>query len=1062
MKLIASILLIACLQVSAGTVGQLVTLSARNKPLEKVLFTIKKQSGVKFIYGKELIGKAVPVNLNVKDMPLQKVLDLLFRDQPMDYKMAEKYIIISPRPAESLPAELLIIKKEDLFIEVRGVVKDAAGTPLQGVSVMVRSSGRGTSTDAGGAFTINAKKGDELQFSIVGYKKASVIVGDDPVISVVMQKEVTEEKEVVIVGYSSKRASQLSSAVSVVSGNKLRDVTSNELSSLLQGKAPGVVVSTASGDPTSGSNVLIRGAGTITAATTPLYVVDGNIGGTFNPNDIESVTILKDAAATGLYGSRAANGVIIITTKSGKSGRPRIELSSTVGFSKATNGNFKLMNTQQLYDYQKTFYNPDPAVLNTNTNWWDLAFRTAMVNSHNLSVSGGSDKTQYYLSGNYFKEEGTLIDNGKKAYNFRANLTQKVTDRFKVSFLMNGIFTQDTYNPDATVYDAYLNLPFDSAYDQSGLPIDARFAKWYGRDRDNFLHSLQYNFSKARSLNINGDLNLDYRISKHFSAASYNRARFYHYRSDAYYDKRSKEGATDGGAVYNELTYTNVLLTSNRLRYDNSFGLHSLSVLAVSEIEKSYYDEVNTYATGLPPGRDALTTATGEKKNITGGVNESIFSKLLAQADYNYDNKYFFVGSVVNDYSSRFGSNNPSANFFQLGASWIISNEKFMNLPAVDLLKVRASYGTTGNAEFGDYAAMGLYSISQSASYANTPGAYPDQKGNPDLSWERIKTTNLGIDITLLKRINLSVDLYQKQSAALLFQTPLAATTGYSYVWENVGTVRNRGLEFNLETKNLTGEFKWETGFNMAFNRNRVLAVNQGRTEVNPAARQPIAVGHDMDEWFMPIWAGVDPANGNPLWEKVITDADGKGYKTYTNSYNAATRQFIGKSAAPKFTGGLTNTFSYKGIYLNVFMNFVYGNYVYNDSRFYFDNDGLYESYNQMVLAPGWNRWEKPGDIATHPKPVHGRSDASNATSTRYLEDGSYIRLRNVRLGYDLPASLISRAKLSAVRIFISGDNLWTGTNFSGTDPEVVFGEGVSSIKYPISKKIMLGMNISF
>ncbi len=249
-------------------------------------------------------------------------------------------------------------------------------------------------------------------------------------------------------------------------------------------------------------------------------------------------------------------------------------------------------------------------------------------------------------------------------------------------------------------------------------------------------------------------------------------------------------------------------------------------------------------------------------------MNESIFSKLLAQVDYNYDNRYFFVGSVVNDYSSRFGNNNPSANFYQLGASWIISNERFLNLPALDLLKLRASYGTTGNAEFSDYAALGLYTISQDASYANAPGAYPNQKGNPDLSWERIKTANLGVELGLFKRINLTVDVYQKQSASLLFQTPLAATTGYSYVWENVGTVRNRGLEFNLETKNLTGAFTWETSFNMAFNRNRVLAVNKGRNEVNASARQPIAVGHDMDEWFMPVWAGVDLANGSPLGKK--------------------------------------------------------------------------------------------------------------------------------------------------------------------------------------------------
>jgi TonB-linked SusC/RagA family outer membrane protein len=1057
MKLTAILVILACLHATAHVEGQLITLSVKNKPLEKVLGSIKKQSGYSFIYGKELISTATPVSVNVNNLPLHQVLDLVFRHQPLDYHINDTYVVISPKPVVVVVP--VINNNEEkpappTRVNVQGIIRDENGLPLANVSVVVKATNRGTSSDANGAFTISASKGDVLEFSMVGYKSVTVTVGNELTITVTMKKEIAEEKEIVIVGYSSKKASQLSSAVSVVSGNKLRDVTSNELSSLLQGKA--------SGDPTAGSTVLIRGAGTITANTAPLYVVDGNIGGTFNPNDIESVTILKDAAATGLYGSRAANGVIIITTKTGKAGKAKIDLTATAGQSEATNGNFKLMNTQQLHDYQTTFYNPDPATLNTNTNWWNFAFRKARVNNYNISASGGSDKTQYYISGNYYYEQGTLINNDKTAYNFRANLTQKVTDKLKVSALLNGIFTKDTYNPDATVYDAYLNLPFDSAYNADGRPKDARFGKWYGRDRDNFLHSLQYNFSKARSLNVTGDLNLEYKITNHFSIASYNRARFFQVRSDAYYDKRSKEGATDGGFVNNSVSYTNKLLTSNRLKYEQGFGRHGLTVLAVSEIEKSYYDVVSTYATGLPPGRDALSTATGEKKNISGGVNESIFSKLLAQADYNFDGKYFAVASFVNDYSSRFGDNNPSANFYQLGASWIISRESFMNIRPINLLKLRVSYGTTGNAEFGDYAALGLYTISQAASYANAPGAYPDQKGNPNLTWEKIKTTNVGLDVGLFNRIDLSVNLYRKQSASLLFQTPLAATTGYSFVWENVGTVRNQGIEFSLDTRNLTGKFKWETSFNMAFNRNKVLAVNKGRNEVNPAASQPIAIGHDMDEWFMPVWAGVDPENGNPLWQKVVADADGKKYITYTSSYNAATRQFIGKSAAPKFTGGITNTLAWKGFTLTAFMNFVYGNYVYNESRFYFDNDGLYESYNQMVLANGWSRWEKPGDIATHPRPVHGRSDASNATSTRYLEDGSYLRLRNIKLGYDLPAGLLRSAKLSAVRIFVSGDNLWTGTNFSGTDPEVVMSEGLSSIKYPISKKILFGVNVSF
>jgi hypothetical protein len=381
----------------------------------------------------------------------------------------------------------------------------------------------------------------------------------------------------------------------------------------------------------------------------------------------------------------------------------------------------------------------------------------------------------------------------------------------------------------------------------------------------------------------------------------------------------------------------------------------------------------------------------------------------------------------------------------------------------INFLKLRGSYGTTGNADgIGNYASMGLYSISSGASYAGLPGAAPSQKANPDLTWEKSKAANIGLDIALFKRIELSVDVYEKTTSSLLFFRALPATTGYDGVYENVGSIRNRGIEFNLTTKNFaTKDFSWETNLNIGINRNKVLEVNQGRTEVVTGGRQPIGVGHDMDEWYMPIWAGVDPATGAPLWESLIADADGKNYVTYTSNYNLATRQYIGRSSAPKFTGGFTNTLSYKSFTLTAFFNFVYGNYVYNDSRFFFDSDGLYESYNQVQLAKGWSRWEKPGDIATHPKPVHGRSDASNATSTRFLEEGTYVRLRNVTIGYDLPQSLLSKIKVNSVRIFISGDNLWTGTNFSGTDPEVVLGSGISSIKYPISRKLLAGISIT-
>lgn len=951
-------------------------------------------------------------------------------------------------------------------LKISGTVKSKSGDPVPGVSVTQQGTSNIAITDELGSFSINVPSNATLVISSAGFTTQTVKVSSAKDLIIVLEENVQSLEEVAVVGYSSKKKSQLSSAVTTVSAEKLNDVTSSNINSLLQGKAPGVVSSSGSGDPTSGSTLIIRGQGTINASAAPLVVVDGNIGGTYNPTDVESITILRDAAATGLYGSRAANGVLIVTTKSGKSGKTKIQANAIVGMAQATTGNFKLMNAQQLYDYQSTFFTPDPATLNNNTDWWKTAFRTAQVRSYTVSASGGTDKNQFYVSGNYYKEEGTLIQNDNDRYNLRLNFTSQLSKKLKLTTMLNGIFVQDQYNPASTVYDAYLNLPYDPAYNADGTPVDSRYGTWYGRDRDNFLYDLQYNYSKAWSYNTTADVNLDYTIIRNLTFSSYNRANLYLSKSSSYYDKRSKSGTTNNGEAYMSNYFSNTLLSSNRLRYALNLGDHSISVLGVAEVEKGKIDQSGAAVKGLPPGRDAFSTATDIISNPSGGYDNYIYSKYLGQVDYSYNNRYFAVGSIVNEFSSRFGSNNPSATFYQLGASWIISNEEFMqsNANIISFLKLRGSYGTTGNAEgIGYYASLGLYSISSSASYAGQPGAAPSQRANPNLTWEKAATTNVGLDISFFKRIDLSVDIYNKKTSSLLFFRALPATTGYSGLYENVGSIQNRGIEFNLTTKNIkTRDFEWETNFNMSFNRNKVLELNEGRSEVNTGNRQPVGVGRDMNEWFMPEWAGVNPEDGAPLWINIIQDADGKEYITYTSNYNLATRKYTGKAGSPKFTGGFYNNLSYRGFTLSAFFNFVYGNYVYNDSRFYFDNDGLYESYNQMQLAKGWSRWEKPGDIATHPKTVFGRSDASNATSTRYLEDGSYIRLRNITLGYNLPESFLSKIKFSGARIYVSGDNLWTGTRFSGTDPEVDLTSGQSSIRYPISRKILLGISLSF
>lgn len=955
---------------------------------------------------------------------------------------------------------------------VTGKVVSNDKEDLPGVSIVEKGTNKGTTTGLDGTFSINlTTPGTTLIFSFIGYASKEVIIDGPTNLNVVLESDAKGLDEVVVVGYSAKKVRYLSSAVSTISSKKLRDVTSNELPNLLQGKAPGVVVSTGSGDPTSAARVVIRGSGTLSAGSSPLYVVDGNIDGTYNPVDVESVTVLKDVAATGLYGSRAANGVIIVNTKMGKAGKTEINVNNTFGFAEATMGKFRMMNAQELYDFQSTFYPRDQSVLQRNTNWWNEAFRTAFVNNHNVSLSGGSDKTTFYVSGNYYKEQGTVVENDKTGYNFRTNLKSQLTKRLTGAVLFNAQYTRDNYQNSNTLYDAYVNLPFDPAY-ENGEPTDGRsYPNWLGRDRENFLHSIQYNFANAKSLRTSLDVNLDYDLTDKITLSSYNRAVFGNGSGATYYDRRTKQGGANGGELYNNNSNNYRLLTSNRVRYSEEFGKHSLTVLGVAEAETSFNAYNTVSGKGLPAGQDVLSVATDILVSPTGYSEQVAFRKFLGQADYNYDNRYFLVGSLVNEFSSLFGKNNSSANFYQFGASWVLSNENFLkNNKVLTFAKLRLSHGIVGNASIPNFASLGLYTISQDASYAGIPGASPFQKGNPDLTWEKIKSSNVGIDVSLWGRVDLAVDIYNKKSEDLLYQKPLTATTGYSYVWVNAGSVRNKGIEFSVTSNNLTGkQLTWETNLNMAFNRNKILELSGGAATFRPGNRLPLAAGHDMGEFNLPIWAGVNPENGDPQWEKVVTDASGNVTKELTNSYSsvqtAQSRQFTGKSTNPTFTGGITNTLSYKGFTFSAFFNFVSGNWVYNESRFYFDNDGLYESYNNMVLPKEWSRWEKPGDIATHPKPIVGGNKDSNQSSSRYLEDGSFIRLRNVRLGYDIPVAAVKRIGFSRANIFVSADNLWTGTKFTGPDPESSMSfedtPGLSSIKYPISRKLLFGINFT-
>lgn len=1075
MKLVFLLTFALVLQSVANGNAQNINLNAKGQSLHQIMTEIQDQKGYSFFFRGNRIA-STRITVAVENAALETAMEKILANQGLDWKLKDETIIITRRNKTTLAETILPAQPTMRQQVVTGTITDETGVPLAGVTITVKGTSVATDSDAQGNYKLALPDGASvLLFTNVGLLTEEVMLEGRSLINVSMRMAMSDLDEVVVVGYSTRKARYLSSSVTTISSEDLKDVTSNDLSTMLQGKAPGVVVSSASGAPASAPQVLIRGAATISASTAPLVVVDGNIGGTYNPADIESVAILKDAAATGLYGSRAANGVIIINTKRGKAGETKVEFNNSFGFGNPTTGNFKLMNSQQLYDFQTTFYDRDPSVLNHDTDWWGLAFGTGYVNNHNLSVSGGTEKVQYYASGVFYRENGTLRGTGHTGYNFRANLDAKLSDRLTLAVLINGLVNNNRLENSNTMYNAYTNLPFDPAYDNDGSPVDARFhPNWMGRENENFLHSLLYNYNKDRSFAVSGDLNLDYTLTDKITISSYNRTQFANGQTATFFDRQTKQGGANGGELYNGTSNSNRLLTSNRIRYADTFGAHELALLAAAEAETTISNWSETSGKGLPAGRDVMSVATEVLQSPRGAREQVGFRKYLAQADYSYDNRYFVVASFVNEFSSKFGRNNPTANFYQLGGSWIVSNESFWTSnSSLTFAKIRGSYGTVGNADgISNFAALGLYSITQDASYSGLPGAAPSQKGNPDLSWEKIRSANLGIDLTLWNRIGISADIYNKQASELLYMRPLAATTGYSYVWVNAGSVRNRGLEFSITSDNIrNNELLWQTSLNMAFNRNEVMELSDGSTIFNPGARQPIAVGYDMDAYNLPIWAGVDPENGDPLWEKVVIDANGNQSIETTNAYSEAatadSRQFSGTSAAPKFTGGLGNTLKYKNLTLSAFFNFVYGNYVYNNTRVYFDNDGLYEAFNSMVLPKGWTRWQQAGDNATHPKPIVGGNKDSNQSSSRYLEDGSYIRLRNIRLGYDLPQHLINPLRISRLQVFVSGDNLWTATKFSGPDPEVTLSQidlasGLSSFKYPISKKVLFGINLTF
>ena len=980
---------------------------------------------------------------------------------------------------------------------VSGQVLDASdGQPVIGAGVAV-STGGGTITDYDGKYVISVPDDATLIFSYIGYKDVEEKVGGRTEINVSLTPDTESLEELVVLGYTSQKKNELSSAVVSISGEKLADVTTPDVGNMLQGKVAGVVVMNSSGQPGASADIRIRGPGSISAGAGPLYVVDGVAGGSFNPNDIETLTVLKDASATALYGAAAAGGVIVVTTKSAKSDKSTVNFKASAGVKKALTGRFHPMDSYELYDFYSTIYSSSKLKGNApayedletqNFDWIGNTFKTGVVQNYFASVSGKAGKVNYYASIDHYDEQGSFINSSYLRNAARINLTAPITDRLTMNVRVN--YSKDNTESAKwrTREAAYVMLPFDVPYimDADGnytkdplLVSSARRSdngkKWYSAITYNVLHNELYNYEVSHGESLVGDLQLVWNITDWLTFTTTNRYDSSNSYSEGYYDPRTAEGAPDG-ELSNSDGEWNGWGTTNLLKFHKAFGAHSVNAIVGWEYGEGYSRSMGASGNKMPAGQRALnnTIMTG----VSGSDFHSRTWATLGQAQYSYLGKYIATASIRYDESYKFGPLSRGGFFPGISGAWVASSEDFLKgNKFISFLKVRAGYGKTGNDNIPAFQYQDTFSLS--AQYNGQVAAFVERQANYSLGWEEAYMASFGVDATIRNNVEVTVDLYNTLNDKLLLNIPMPPSSGFFSVMGNAGKVRNRGVELAVNGTILKrGDFVWDGGFNLGANQNRVLELpeHEEMTMTASEVSQKIIEGRDIYSWYMPKWMGVDVETGRPLWEHIDYDADGNETgRTIVDTYGDATPQIVG-TASPWFSGGLNTSLSWKGITLSATGSFVVGNKIYNRTRQHImDTDGAKAGFNQMSIdnGLGWIRWKR-GDPdgtnykATHPQAINGGNSQANEYSSRYLEDGSFFRLRNVTLSYDLPNKIVSKAKMSGARVYISADNIYTFSRFSGMDPEVSLEStswslaGLYADNYPVPMSIVLGLDINF
>jgi TonB-linked SusC/RagA family outer membrane protein len=962
-------------------------------------------------------------------------------------------------------------------VTVRGKVYSSEdNTALPGVNVTVKGTTLGVSTGTDGTFTISVpRRGDILVFSFIGFNTIEQPADERAPLEIYMVPQVNNLETVVVMGYSNKKRNEITSAVTTVSSDKLMDVTSNDIGTMLQGKVAGIQVINGSGSPGSTPDIRIRGSSSFSAPNQgPLYVVDGIIGGNFDPNDVETITVMKDAGGTALYGSQANGGVIVVTTKKAKSGKPQFEVKAVAGVRVADHGHVTMMDSKTLYDYHREYFR-DPvlfeiddrkfraarpeSLLDINTNWLAEAFKPALVQNYFISGAGQVEKLSYYVGASYYDEGGTFINSNYKRINLRANTTYRFSDRVSLTNNIN-LSGSNTLGADyMNIYYSYTSMPWDNPYDENGNPRSFKNAEGiWSKDKINPIQSAHNSKLSNIGYGLDYDLDLNIKITDWLSFTSTNRLSANTYMDKQYYSALADNLSYFGTGFVSsrsDLNYGGI--TTDLLRFHFTKGVHVVTGLAGFEAGSDHSDYIRGSGTGIPEGLEVPTVASGQY-SIEGAPVSSVMQSLISQVNYTLNNRYFFSGSFRVDQSSSFAPNKRTAVFPSLSAAWNISNEDFLNKSkTVDNLRLKLSWGKTGMKDIGPYKYMEQFRYA--TQYDGLPASVPYQMANPDLTWEQTNQFNAGLELGIFQRIDIDLNVYKNITSNLLVYRDLPPSGGFRKQWQNIGKSENTGVELAISTVNVrSGDFVWTTDFTIGYNKNQLKGFGNDTIQ-NANTYGIVQIYHDggsLYSWYAKEFYGVDPANGSVLW----VDSDGQP----THDYQAARKIEYG-TPMPKFQGGFGTEVRYRNLSLRANFSFLSGNKIYNYFRRYVDHDLQDVGFNVMMPRSDWKIWQHPGDIADHPLPQNAIN--SYDPSTRFIEDGSYLKIRNITLSYEFPSSVLSKMKLTGLTLSLGADNLYTFTDFWGQDPEVSINPtwglpGYAEFKYPNNKQYVFSINVRF